>query len=144
MVETEEAVTSVMKHVAYSQSTVELSRRTKFLNKLKFRRQVTPEQKRLLRSSPLCTGNVIDPDLSSQVLFAMRSASQSRYPGHKQNTSTATAGSALTKLVDHLSTVVASDPPVSDEPPSQQVELSVAEVVVGEESVHMESQDTDI
>ena len=140
VVEVEDALASCIQHVAYAQSTLELTRRTKMLKKLKFRAQVTPEHKRLLRSSPLCTNNIIDPDLSSQVLFEMRSSFQTRYPGHKTNSSTAEQESAVTKLATQLSLppedMVSHSPPVHTE--DTPTVISVAEVTIGAGNTSMD------
>ena len=102
-VELSQANASIASHAVYSQASLELCRRNKLLQRSKFRSQVSHSDKKELKSSQLCSSNIVDPATCSVVLGNVRSAVQG-YAFHKQNNSSGVVQSKATEVARIVST----------------------------------------
>ena len=99
------AVESTMDHLSYSQSVLEINRRAKLLNQVKFKKSVTSADKRTLKASPLCSENLIDPQAAVEILHKARKLKDTGYPGHKFNESSAVQDTPASKVAEKCSIV---------------------------------------
>ena len=102
------AVESTMDHLSYSQSVLEINRRAKLLNQVKFKRSVSSTDKRALKASPLCSENLIDPQAAVEILQKARKSKDEGYPGHKFNKSSAVQATPASKVADKCAIVESS------------------------------------
>ena len=102
------AMESTMDHLSYSQSVLEINRRTKLLNQVKFKKSVSAADKRTLKASPLCSENIIDPQTSMEILHKVRKSKDGGYTGHKCNNSSAVQDTPASKVADKCSLVESS------------------------------------
>ena len=99
------AVESTLDHLSYSQSVLEINRRAKLLNQVKFKNSITPADKRTLKASPLCSENLIDPQAAVDILHKARKLKDGGYPGHKFNESSAVQHTPASKVAEKCSLV---------------------------------------
>ena len=99
------AVESTLDHLSYSQSVLEINRRAKLLNQVKFKNSITPADKRTLKASPLCSNNLIDPQAAVDILHKARKLKDGGYPGHKFNQSSAVQHTPASKVAEKCSIV---------------------------------------
>ena len=96
-----QALTSVIDHNVYVQSTLESARRSRLLAKTRLHPSMdNPEVKRLLRSSAFCTENLVDPAICVDILSEARSNKEGGYVYHKGNNSSAVTATAAASVAE--------------------------------------------